>query len=65
MTDDIPPNLALLPAGLRDLLPPEAETEAASVSASGGSRSRRPAGSRAGLGGGSSVIAASVAGAAV
>ena len=33
MTDDIPPNLALLPAGLRDLLPPEAETEAASVEA--------------------------------
>ena len=33
MTDDPPPNPALLPAGLRDLLPPEAETEAASVSA--------------------------------
>ena len=33
MTDDLPPNLALLPAGLRDLLPPEAETEAASVEA--------------------------------
>jgi ATP phosphoribosyltransferase regulatory subunit len=32
MTDD-PPNPALLPAGLRDLLPPEAETEAASVEA--------------------------------
>lgn len=32
MTDD-PPNFALLPAGLRDLLPPEAETEAASVEA--------------------------------
>ena len=31
MTDDPPPNLALLPAGLRDLLPPEAETEAAAV----------------------------------
>ncbi|HVY18045.1 MAG TPA: ATP phosphoribosyltransferase regulatory subunit [Rhodopila sp.] len=31
MTDDLPPNPALLPAGLRDLLPPEAETEAASV----------------------------------
>ncbi len=31
MTDDPPPNPALLPAGLRDLLPPEAETEAASV----------------------------------
>ena len=29
MTDDLPPNPALLPAGLRDLLPPEAETEAA------------------------------------
>lgn len=33
MTDDMPPNPALLPAGLRDLLPPEAETEAASVAA--------------------------------
>lgn len=33
MTDDLPPNPALLPAGLRDLLPPEAETEAASVQA--------------------------------
>lgn len=33
MTDDFPPNPALLPAGLRDLLPPEAETEAASVEA--------------------------------
>ena len=32
MSDD-PPNPALLPAGLRDLLPPEAETEAASVEA--------------------------------
>ena len=31
MTDDDPINLALLPAGLRDLLPPDAETEAASV----------------------------------
>ena len=31
MTDDPPPNPALLPAGLRDLLPPDAETEAASV----------------------------------
>ena len=31
MTDDPPPSPALLPAGLRDLLPPEAETEAASV----------------------------------
>ena len=29
MTDDPPPSPALLPAGLRDLLPPEAETEAA------------------------------------
>jgi hypothetical protein len=28
MTDDLPPNPALLPAGLRDLLPPDAETEA-------------------------------------
>jgi ATP phosphoribosyltransferase regulatory subunit len=33
MTDDNPPNPALLPAGLRDLLPPEAETEAAAVEA--------------------------------
>ena len=33
MTDDPTPNPALLPAGLRDLLPPEAETEAASVEA--------------------------------
>jgi ATP phosphoribosyltransferase regulatory subunit len=33
MTDDPPPNPALLPAGLRDLLPPEAETEAAAVGA--------------------------------
>ncbi len=33
MTDDTPPNPALLPAGLRDLLPSEAETEAASVEA--------------------------------
>jgi ATP phosphoribosyltransferase regulatory subunit len=33
MTENPPPNLALLPAGLRDLLPPEAETEAASVGA--------------------------------
>jgi ATP phosphoribosyltransferase regulatory subunit len=32
MTDDLP-NPALLPAGLRDLLPPDAETEAASVEA--------------------------------
>jgi ATP phosphoribosyltransferase regulatory subunit len=31
MTDDLPNNLALLPAGLRDLLPPDAETEASSV----------------------------------
>ncbi|WP_428375428.1 ATP phosphoribosyltransferase regulatory subunit [Lichenicoccus sp.] len=31
MTDDLPPNPALLPAGLRDLLPPDAETEALSV----------------------------------
>ncbi len=31
MTDDPPPNLALLPAGLRDMLPPEAETEASAV----------------------------------
>ena len=33
MTDDIPTNLALLPAGLRDLLPPDAETEASAVEA--------------------------------
>ena len=31
MDDLIPPNPALLPAGLRDLLPPDAQTEAASV----------------------------------
>ena len=33
MTDDPPPNPALLPTGLRDLLPPDAETEALSVEA--------------------------------
>src|ERR1700712_1942835 len=33
MTDDPPPNPALLPTGLRDLLPPDAETEAVSVEA--------------------------------
>jgi ATP phosphoribosyltransferase regulatory subunit len=33
MTDDPPPHPALLPAGLRDLLPPDAETEAAAVQA--------------------------------
>jgi ATP phosphoribosyltransferase regulatory subunit len=33
MTSDDPINPALLPAGLRDLLPPDAETEAASVEA--------------------------------
>ena len=33
MTDDLPPNPALLPAGLRDLLPPDAETEASAVEA--------------------------------
>ncbi len=33
MTDDLPPNPALLPAGMRDLLPPDAETEAAAVGA--------------------------------
>lgn len=33
MTEDIPPNSALLPAGLRDLLPPDAETEASAVEA--------------------------------
>jgi ATP phosphoribosyltransferase regulatory subunit len=31
MTDDLPPNPALLPAGLRDVLPPDAEAEAAAV----------------------------------
>ena len=33
MTDDLPNNKALLPAGLRDLLPPDAETEASAVEA--------------------------------
>ena len=33
MTNDIPNNKALLPAGLRDLLPPDAETEASAVEA--------------------------------
>jgi ATP phosphoribosyltransferase regulatory subunit len=33
VTDDLPPNPALLPAGLRDLLPPEAEIEARSIEA--------------------------------
>jgi ATP phosphoribosyltransferase regulatory subunit len=33
MTDEQPPNPALLPAGLHDLLPPEAETEASAVEA--------------------------------
>ena len=33
MTEDTSPNPALLPSGLRDLLPPEAEDEAATVSA--------------------------------
>ncbi|HME21369.1 MAG TPA: ATP phosphoribosyltransferase regulatory subunit [Acetobacteraceae bacterium] len=33
MSDDVSNNRALLPAGLRDLLPPDAETEAASVEA--------------------------------
>ncbi len=33
MTDDPPPSPALLPAGLRDLLPPDAETEASAVEA--------------------------------
>ena len=31
MSDDTPNNPALLPAGLRDLLPPDAETEASAV----------------------------------
>ena len=33
MTEDTPPSAALLPSGLRDLLPPEAEAEAATVAA--------------------------------
>ncbi len=33
MTEDLPPNPALLPAGLRDMLPPDAETEASAVEA--------------------------------
>src|SRR6478735_12794999 len=33
MSDDVPNHPALLPAGLRDLLPPEAETEASAVEA--------------------------------
>src|SRR5580698_367336 len=33
MTNDLPLNPALLPAGLRDLLPPDAETEASAVEA--------------------------------
>lgn len=33
MTDDPPNSIALLPAGLRDLLPPDAETEASAVEA--------------------------------
>lgn len=33
MHDDLPPSPALLPAGLRDVLPPDAETEAAAVEA--------------------------------
>ena len=33
MSDDLPPHPALLPAGLSDVLPPEAETEAAAVEA--------------------------------
>jgi ATP phosphoribosyltransferase regulatory subunit len=33
MNDDLPPSPALLPAGLRDLLPPDAETEASAVEA--------------------------------
>lgn len=33
MTEDMPNNPALLPAGLRDLLPPDAETEASAVEA--------------------------------
>ncbi len=33
MSDELPNNRALLPAGLRDLLPPDAETEASAVEA--------------------------------
>jgi ATP phosphoribosyltransferase regulatory subunit len=33
MSEDLPNNRALLPAGLRDLLPPDAETEASAVEA--------------------------------
>jgi len=33
MTDDPPPSPALLPAGLRDLVPPDADTEASAVEA--------------------------------
>src|ERR1700747_1715921 len=33
MTDELPPTPALMQAGLRDRLPPEAETEAAAVEA--------------------------------
>lgn len=33
MSRDLPPNPALLPPGMRDLLPPEAETEASAVGA--------------------------------
>src|SRR3984893_14304940 len=33
MSDELSPNPALLPAGLRDLLPPDAETEASAVEA--------------------------------
>src|SRR5215469_1667409 len=33
MSDDVPSHRALLPAGLRDLLPPDAETEASAVEA--------------------------------
>ena len=33
MSDDLPNNRALLPAGLRDQLPPDAETEASAVEA--------------------------------
>ena len=33
MSDDLVSNRALLPAGLRDILPPDAETEASAVEA--------------------------------
>ena len=43
MSDHLPNNRALLPAGLRDLLPPEAETEASAVEVAHGSVRRATA----------------------